>query len=169
MKKCRHALSAAAALVIAGLAPLPAQASEILNLPYSAGSPTAACFAITAFGFSGGTTPNTCYVDFPLTVPTGHTVKQITVLHGTVSFLPYPAIEAYLAIQPFASPEGTINEFDWVSSNYFADGTLQKDQIMAQWGKSFPDQFVMQIDNLYHVVVKLDQAAWVAGLQVTYE
>jgi len=170
----------AAMLALAAYSAVPAQASEVLNIPFSAAysredSPNN-CAPNFGFGLaSPAPAPVSCYLEFPLTVPVGRTIKQISVLHGTDEFLANPFIEAYVAVQPIAAPWGGFQTqlFYWSSNAQVASGTVASERLMAQTGVpplvSYPDAFVTQSNRMYHVIMHLVNGAYVAGLQVTYD
>jgi hypothetical protein len=108
-----------------------------------------------------------CRLDFPLTVPVGHTIQQIFVIHGNDVFdYASGAIEAKLVAMNFQPPvQTTTTMFDWISS-----GSLLIDThpLMAQVGKLYLDQFQVLPNTAYEVEVTLSSGGQVSAVAVTY-
>ena len=108
-----------------------------------------------------------CVVDFPLTVPVGRTIQQISVVHG-LDFLTYAfdKIEAKLVVMSYQPPQ-QINTtmFDWVSTS---NTIIDTHPMMAQFGKLYPDQFQVLANTAYQVEVTLSPGAQVSAIVVTY-
>jgi len=82
--------------------------------------------------------------------------------------LPQPAITALVRSRgnDFANDQSIM--FYWTSSTPVPNNVLAKSNLMAQFGKTFPNAFVVQSDTMYQVEVQLTDLSFVTGLQVTY-
>lgn len=109
-----------------------------------------------------------CDFAFPLTIPPGHTIEQITIVHGTLANHGLAVVNAYLSTLNFAtSVPGT--EFEWLSSAVVPDGTFQGTHLMNQTKFGYPDEFVTQPNTMYQIVAHVEDGAFVTGLQVIYQ
>jgi hypothetical protein len=158
------------------LSAVPAFATDVLNLPASAGVPTSGdpsenCYMPSGISFVAPFDGTFCEVAFPLSVPVGHTIKQIAVLHGDNVNFPDPNIHVWLDERQLIAPFGYQVPFTWDNGSVqvLPLGSLQMTPLMAQFGKLFPDAFVVQPTYSYAVVVHLWHGALVEGLQITYE
>lgn len=146
--------------------------AEVVNIPWSAAIQATPnpedCAIYFPLGF--GTGSNECYVDFPLSIPVGHTIEQIAVLHSTDNMFPngQPFIEAFLSVATLAPAWNDAGKFAWSSSNAVPTGTIDRHTLMAQFGKVYVDQFVVAPSTNYTVHVSLQYGAAVSGIEVTY-
>ena len=169
----RHLLSVAA--LICGYAGTHASAAETITIPFSAamqrtsGTFDACDIDLGGSIFTPDPTPAVCSIDFPLTIPAGHTIDQIWVIHGDDGFFPYRQIQAWLGTQDSAAPFDSNVLFLWTDSSTPPFGTIVTDHLMAQSYKAFPDAFMVAPGTLYHVVVRLYGSAILYGLSVRYE
>lgn len=149
-----------------------AHASEFVTIPWSAAFQTnpGPNECIPYFPYFFGSTASECYVDFPLSIPAGRTIQQISVLHGTDNQLPVgqPYIEAYLEIVTLLPAAGDTLKFLWNSVDVVPSGTFDRHPLMAQFGKNYYDQFQVATYTTYHVLVALQNGAQVAGIEVIY-
>jgi hypothetical protein len=170
MKKYQRGLMTAT-LALGAYAAIPAHA-EVLNIPASAaiytGSPGSECGTYVGIGIA---TSSICDFEIPLTVPVGHTIQQVSVVHGTDNniFLPPPVISASLSTLDFATPF-VGGQFSWSSFDYLPNGVFQVTRLMAQtkFG-AYPNAFLVQPNTMYEVVLHIEGTAFATGLQVTYQ
>jgi hypothetical protein len=168
MKKYHRGLMAAT-LALSSYAAIPAHA-EVLNIPGSAaiysGYPGNDCGSDPGVGIFSWTI---CDFEIPLTIPAGHTIQQISVVHGTANLYPNPEIEAQLLHVDFV-PGGYVWQFPWSSVDHVPDGEFQVSRLMAQtkFG-GYPDAFLVQPNTIYKVVLHIESGALATGLQVTYQ
>lgn len=172
-QSCRGFL--AASLVLSSCVVSHAQASEVLNIPSSSAierhaDPLDACNINLGASIGADTpAPSGCFLDFPLTIPAGHTIDQIYVFHGTAVGVPNPFIDAFVATQAVVPPYNNNWSFDYQSTAAVPAGTIASSRLMAQAGKVYVDAFLVRTDTVYHVVVHLVNGAYVSGLQVIYD
>jgi hypothetical protein len=172
MKKYQRGLMAAT-LALSTYAATPAHA-EVLNIPASASIYTAAagdCGYYSGFGVSG--IPNSCYFEIPLTIPAGHTIQQISVVHRDfIGPFPLPAYSASLSSIDFSTGVVSNGQFPWDSFGNPPNDALQVKRLMAQPvfpKNTYPDAFLVQPNTLYEVALHVEGSAIVTGLQVTYQ
>lgn len=167
----------AALLFAAGsYASVSAHAETTINIPYEAGRPEVPENCVGGdFGTGAwlrkpsAAGSEYCNVDFPITLPTGSTVKQIVLLHNGFPVLAgYNIITAYLGAQSIASPVVLPTQFFWASSALIGY-TVVHTNLMQQSGGTYPDAFVMLPDRVYHVIVHVSGPSAVNGLQVIYD
>jgi hypothetical protein len=165
------------ALSLSAAAAITANASEVLTIPAHAALPTdgdpSACVASAVFGF-WGPTGGQCYLDFPLTIPVGHTIQQIAVVHSTNAMNPAGAfISSFVGTLTFSSVPAQENQlFLWSSfGQVLPSGSYDRHQLMAQVaapkGTLYPDSFPIVAGTTYHVFVQLENT-YLAGIEVTY-
>jgi hypothetical protein len=168
MKKFQRGLMAAT-LALSSYVAIPAHA-EVLNIPGSAaiysGFPGNDCGSDPGLGIF---TYSICDFDIPLTIPAGHTIQQISVVHATANLDPNPVIGAQLFHVDFVTSSSGY-QFAYGSVDHVPDGTFQVSRLMAQtkFG-GYPDAFLVQPNTLYKVVLHLETGALATGLQVTYQ
>lgn len=167
MKKYQRGLMAAT-LALSSYAAIPAYA-EVLNIPASAalmsGDSLGSGCHIGPF-ISADVSGGICDFQIPLTVPTGHTIQQISVVYSVANNPSF--IHASLEVLDFVTPmEST--QFEWLS-NPGPNGVLQVNRLMAQtkYG-AYPDAFLVQPNTMYQVLLHLEDGAFAAGLQITYQ
>lgn len=175
--KIRH-LAAAVMTVIASAA-TPAKASEVLNLSYSAGTgvqdPISLCYTDESEGMTAvDPSPNECRVEFPLTVPVGRTVKQISVLYDTFPTGVTGFIQAHLTSRKYGTPGAGayVQEFDWSSSPSVPANTIAVGHLMDQSigiPTAYPEAFVVQSNRVYEVTVIVHDSARLTGIRVLYD
>lgn len=154
--------------------------AEVVNIPYSAAlqsnpDPDLAPNCIPDAGIAPHrftTLGQVCHLDFPLTVPAGHTIQQIFVIHSQSSMYnndPTCAIEASLAVTTLTTPITTVPKFDWAAPCFLPSGfTVESQPLMAQFGKLYPDQFQVLLNTNYQVDVTLTNGAEIEGIAVLY-
>jgi hypothetical protein len=162
----------AALAAICALASVSAHAGTFLNIPAAQATPnyesTNCGFWISAY-YSFGQPAGNCTIEFPLTLPAGTTIEQIAVIHGTsYPLLPQPAISVLVRSRGNAFANDQSIMFSWNSTTPVPLNVLAKTNLMAQFGKTFPDAFVVQNDTMYQVEITLTDLSYVTGLQVTY-
>lgn len=111
-----------------------------------------------------------CYVYFPVTVPVGHTIQQIAVLHGTGPMDPNspPFIHAYLS--SVDQQVNTSQNFLWQSTAVFPltiDRHPLMQEIITAHGTVYPDAFQVAAKTTYNVIVAVQYHS-VVGLEITY-
>jgi hypothetical protein len=168
-----------AAIIFAASAAAQNSNAETVYIPYSAalqgnqgeGDPALNCRPnlVTPGGdyrFSN-ITDFDCRLDFPLTVPVGHTIQQISVIYGTNTFwYASGAIAAKLVVTSLQPPaQSTTTKFDW---NYVSTLPLEVHPLMATFGKVYIDQFPVAANTSYQVEVTLSSGAQVSAIAVTY-
>ncbi len=174
MKISLRVLSASLAMLSA-LFVTPAFATDTLYIPASAANPAAGdpdfyCYVgPPGISFTASQAATYCEVGFPLTIPVGHTIKQIAVIHADTGNFADPYIQTYLDIRQTFPPYSPSSMFFWDSTTPVPGGTVATTKLMAQVGKTYPDAFVVQMGNLYTVIVRVAEGARVDGLQITYE
>lgn len=163
----------AASLISAAPIP-PAQPDSVVNIPAAAGHPAANAPDNYCYNAAGTTVfvatdaNKACIVMFPISVPVGHSIKQIAVIHDNNSNYPDPSIVAYLDAREFQAPYGYDVEFYWSSSTPVVAGTIETTRLMSQLGNTYYDTFTAAGDVIYNVAVQLNHGAIVHGIQVTY-
>jgi hypothetical protein len=162
----------AAFAAICALASVSAHAGTVLNIPAAQAIPSADSsncdFWIDTYS-SVEQPAGFCRVEFPLTLPAGTTIEQIAVIHGTsYPLLPQPTISVLVRKMgnDFVNDQSLM--FSWNSTTPVPNNVLAKSNMMAQFGKIFPDAFVVQSDAMYQVEVTLHDWSYVTGLQITY-
>ncbi len=166
---------AAAVLALFNLMSFSANASSVLNIPFSAGVTVAqlgeACTMIPGH-FYGSEVGTPCNIDFPIEVPVGHSIQQITVIHSTNTADSNPFIFAKLAITEFY-PFHVEPYFIWTSTDLVPDGAVDFHNLMTQTttkaGTLYPDQFQVLPNTMYHLHVLIQDLAAIEGLQITYQ
>jgi len=110
-----------------------------------------------------------CILKFPLTIPMGHTIQQIFVSYGTDSLYPggAPYIAAMLATVDLNVHSENL-DFMWSSTSSVPDGTIVSHKLMAQVGKTYPDQFAVASNTTYQVLVQFEHGVIVYGVSVVY-
>ena len=169
LQQIARAVVALSAAIIA-----PAYATELVTIPASIAIPASTnpdndCYVEAAVGFVAEAAFGFCQVDFPLTIPSGHTIKQISVIHGDKNFYGDPFVYAFLAFTHIGVPYDTASTFYKESHVPLIYPAVQGMPLMAQIGKLFPDSFVVQPGAIYHVIVHLERGTTVEGIQVIYE
>jgi hypothetical protein len=163
----------AAFATLCSLASVSAHAN-FLNIPAAQATPSyestnCGIYAINGY-FALTQQPEFCKVEFPLLLPAGSTIKQITVVHGTsYPLLPQPTISASLRTLGNNSLGSQTISFNWSSTTPVPNDVLLKSNLMAQFGKLYPDAFIVQSDTMYQVEVSLADLSFVTGVQVTYD
>lgn len=172
MKKYQRGLMAAT-LALCSYVAIPAAYADVLNIPVSAalmnGDPLASgCQVGNGPYISSVVLGGICDFQIPLTVPTGHTIQQISVIYGDKNIGP-ALIYAGLSALNFVTPPDSM-QFESMWGGPVPAGALQVKRLMAQtkYG-AYPDAFVVQPNTMYQVVLHLDSGAIAAGLQVTYQ
>ena len=159
-------------LSIALLASTSAGASQVVNIPWSAAMPvtqnTDLCQTMQPFAYFAFDTE--CYVWFPISVPVGHTIQQIAVIHMTDSMNPNPPlIFAVLDTMDHAQNESQL--FYWSSTNPVAANTLERrplmQEIVTKSGTVYPDAFQVAPNTMYSVLVGLTNHG-VSAIELTY-
>jgi hypothetical protein len=166
-------------VVLAAMLSVNAQATETLNLPYSAGviqtiqdtcgiSPQGGLIAV----FGG-----TCYVDVPVALSSSRTIKQITTYYGSVgagssyiqAWLGFKDLRAAASNNAFES----VQAFYWSSTNTVADAAMAGQNLMAQSGIypyiTYPDAFAVDSTRAYFVRVVITAQSEFFGVRVTYD
>jgi hypothetical protein len=163
MKKHHRGL-VAATLALFGYVAIPAQA-DTLNMPISAAFMNSGDGSgCQIWGWPDGIGPKElgaiCDFEFPMTIPAGHTVQQIEVIHsGNLGF-----ITAFLGTLDFAT-SATAVKLQWLSNNSVPPGTYEVSPLITS-----PKQyFVVQPNTTYRVVLHLEDGGDVAGLRITYQ
>lgn len=120
-----------------------------------------------AFAGPGGV----CYIEIPISIPAGRTIEQVSVIHGSFSFLPSPYVLAGLWSTATNGPIDDNFLFYWESSDYVPDDTVQRTHLMTQnlIGTTYPDAFTVDANRMYTVDFNVSGATFVSGLQVTYK
>ncbi len=160
-----------AVLALVGFANIAAHADE-LDIPASAaqmgGDPMGSACVVQngMYGITSEPVVGFCDFIFPLTIPAGRTIQQITVLHGTLG--PPPSYISANLTTLNTSAFTSATEFQWGSTSQVPSG-LQATRLMLQTKFGYPDAFVTQVNTTYQVVVHVEQGAFVDGLQVTYQ
>lgn len=148
-----------------------ALAGAVLNVPASEAKVVDAGSSNCAFDrgfFSPTPQPEYCVLDFPITVPAGTTIKQATVIYGMGNG--NPAISADLISMGNTSWGDQAYLFNWFSYAPLQNtNELARGNLMAQFGKNYPDAFSVATDKMYILEVHLVDGAYVTGVQVTYE
>jgi len=162
-----------AAMSLSALFVSPAYATDTLYMPPSSaipsqGDPDNYCY-VTAIAIAATQPATFCEVGFPVTIPVGHTIKQIAVMHDDNLLFPDPYIQAELDTRQMFAPFLYDDQFHWDSQGPVPGGTIVTSRLMAQTGKLYPDAFVVQMGIVYTVVVRLVDGAVIDGLQITYE
>jgi hypothetical protein len=150
----------------------PPQADTVINIPATAASaegsdPVNDCY-VGEISFAGSDVTKHCVVTFPITVPVGHAIKQITVLHSNNWLYPDPDIHGYLDTRQFVAPYSHDDAFVWDSSTPVPGGTIEATRLMSQLGNTYYDAFTVDSGTTYSVVVWLFHGAVINGLQITY-
>jgi hypothetical protein len=173
----KHHSGLAATLVAAlSCAALPAHA-DVLDLPVSAGfmnsSDGSGC---QINGWPKGIGPKelgaTCDFEFPVTIPVGHTIQQIEIVHAAGANAG-AFITAFLGTVDFVSSSTTM-QFQWLSNAIIPAGSFVASPLMKQVqlhpsGVGYPDAFVVQPNTMYRVVLHLEDGGDVTGLRITYQ
>jgi hypothetical protein len=169
--------SAGAALIaLCAWIAIPAYASETIYIPASAAHPDLTdpsnnCKIESDGAFYAMTpAPYLCKLYFPITIPAGHTIQQIGIVHGDLApAVPNPTTAAFLLTSQI--PTGLDQKFWWSSVIPIPNNTLEVTPIMAQTlvpKFPYPDAFVVQSDTTYVVAVLVQNGSHVAGVQITY-
>ena len=169
----------AAILIAAGMLGATNSKAETVVIPYSAAlqgnqgedDPLNSCrpnlnWPTGDYRFSS-ITDSGCRLDFPLQVPIGHTIQQISVIHSTnLWWYASGAIEAKLVVMGLQPPvQTTTTMFDWSA---MGNWVFDIHPLMAQFGKTFPDAFQVLPSTAYEVEVLLSPGAQVSAIAVTY-
>ena len=113
--------------------------------------------------------PEFCQLLFPIDLPAGTVIKQISIVHGTYSVgLPSPSISAELRTMSNGSWSDQTESFAWTSAVPVANDANVVSPIMAQSGKLYPDAFTMETNKMYVVQVSLTDGSYATGLQIIY-
>jgi len=162
-KMCRLGLMA-----LISVAGATAARAETVTIPYSAALPRYVAGENCIDGTLSWSSDNQpCLLRFPLTVPAGHNIQQILVLHTTNSLFPgTPSIQAWVE-KVSINPAVESGAFLWSSSAYVPDGTIDSHPLMSTL-KGFPDQFAVSSNVIYQVVVDMFNGAGLYGIQVIY-
>jgi hypothetical protein len=173
----------AAALLAAGIFGATNSKAETVVIPYSAAlqgnqgqddpanncSPNlswpAADYRFSSIGISD------CRLDFPLQIPVGHTIQQISVIHGTNTlWYANGAIDAKLVVMSFQAPmQTTTTMFDWSAmGNWLIDSHPLMAQLVTQYGTVYLEQFQDLPNKAYEVEVALSPGAQVSAIAITY-
>jgi len=174
MKTFQRGLIALSSVFCLGAA-ICANASEVLTIPASAAHPydgdPSAC--IPGANYYWGPDGATCYLTVPLTIPVGHTIQQVAIVHSTDSMIPgAPFIQSFVGDLRYASPLANDTHFLWTSWDYVPDGTFEAHRLMKQivvpgGGTTYPDAFVVAPDTAYYVFLQIEnESFW--GVRVTY-
>lgn len=173
MKKYQRSLMAAT-LALSSYAAIPAHA-EVLNIPASAAiyiGATGDCEYYSGLGINGA--PGFCEFEIPLTVPAGHTIQQISVVHRDIVGVPIPnpVYLASLSSIDFSTGVFSSGQFLWTSSGNLPNDAFKVTRLMAQPvfpKNTYPDAFLVQPNTMYEVSLYIEGSAIVTGLQVTYQ
>ena len=150
-----------------------------MNLTFSAAYRYGASCTYTLHGGARnqGGTPSFCWLEIPLPIEAGRTLKQITVFHGTDG-AGLSSIDAYLAYKELrpsqvADASGWNHLADWSSTSAIAGGAMSSGELMTEIGSpplvSYPDAFTLAPDRAYYVRVTIGQQAEFFGLRVLYD
>jgi hypothetical protein len=169
MIRFRHRVATAS--VVAALLCAACASAETVTVPYQAAlAMDDACVATDALGWRTDDDDATCVVQFPLVVPVGRKLEQITVLHGTTDYAVASNFRAALDVYHATTPwQQAFDEFvyeDPIVHNAF---DVQATRLMQQSGKVFPDAFTVQAATVYSVDVTASYDAFVVGIEVQYE
>lgn len=163
-----------AALALCSYVAAPAYA-DVLNIPASAalmnGDPlgSGCSVANASRSISASDLGSTCDLEIPLTVPTGHTIQQIAVVHGNEIIGGGALIYTALNTLDFPSAANS-SHFELISTTPVPIGTFQATRLMTQLKNgTYVDAFTVLPNTMYQVVVHLESGAFVTGLQVTYQ
>ena len=164
MKKHQKGL-VAAAFTLFGCAAIPAYA-DTLNMPISAAFMNSGDGSgCEIWGWPNGIGPSElgaiCDLEFPITIPAGHTVSQIEVVHGAGANAGF--ITAFLGTLDFTTA-ATAMKYQWLSNNPVPPGTYQSSPLM-----SHGVTFVVQPNTMYRLVMHLEDGGDVSGLRITYQ
>jgi hypothetical protein len=145
--------------------------AETVVVPFESALPmNDTCDPVDALGWHPRHDGDTCIVRFPIVVPVGKKIEQITVLHGTTDYAAASEIDASLTVYPATTPwQQALDEFPFHDATVHGAFDVQATPLMHQTGKIFPDAFAMQGSTVYCVSVRLAYDAFVAGLQLTYD
>lgn len=169
MIKIRPCIGAA---LVAGCALFAASASaETVVIPFQSALPmNDTCVPTDALGWHPRDDGDTCIVRFPLSVPVGRRIEQITVLHGTTDYAAASVLDAALTIYPATTPwQQAFDMFALHDATVYDAFDVQATRLMAQNGKVYPDAFVAIDDVVYDVSVALSSSAFVAGVKLTIQ
>ena len=149
-------------------------ATDTLYLPASTANPAVGdawsdCYSDFGELFTAPTAGISCDITFPITLPVGHTIKQIAVIHHDNLVFPNASISAYLQGRQLAPPYQDYDAFFWDQVSPVPSGTRATDRMMAQSGKLYPDAFVVQMGFTYTIHMTVRNGAVIDGLQITYE
>jgi hypothetical protein len=166
-----RAAIASAALLCSGSALIQAHASEVLTIPYSSALATvdASNSCLNNYPYHWQTGTNGCALMFPLNIPVGHVVHQISVLRSTdTAPAPAPFFEVTLSVSDLVAV-ATQERFVWSSNDYVAAGTIENRKIMRQTKIAYPDEFSVAPNTNYQVYVLMSEGAYVFAVQVVYD
>ena len=170
MKMCIYGVAAAFGLTLLAANPVRA---DTLNIPAAAartGSTlTPSCDAQFGVDYISG--HEACYVEFPISVPVGHSIQQIAILHSTDNSFLFPLVTATLQVTHL-SPLSTSPEFSWISVDPVFTGSVDDHKLMSEivsrGGTVYVDQFVVEPKTMYSVILQLQNGAAVEGVEITY-
>lgn len=148
---------------------IPASAAQV-----HADSATNNCELDLGTSFVASTaSPDSCDLDFPISLPIGATIDQIAIAHGDDDQnFATPSIEAWLQTTQVLSPYTGSTQFDKQSSTVVPNGQVALMRLMKQialGNHAYPDAFPIVEGAMYHVIVRLHDGATTQGLQITYQ
>ena len=145
--------------------------AETVVIPFQSALPMSeSCDALDALGWHPRHDDETCLVRFPIVVPVGRKIEQITVLHGTTDYAAASVFDAALTIYPATTPwQQAFDLFAIHDATVYGAFDVEATRLMAQSGKIFPDAFVVGDDVVYDVSITLSDSAFVAGVKVTVQ
>jgi hypothetical protein len=145
--------------------------AETVVIPFQSALPMSeSCDALDALGWQPRHDDETCIVRFPIVVPVGKHIEQITVLHGTTDYAAASVFDAALTVYPATTPwQQAFDLFAVHDATVYGAFDVQATRLMAQSGKVFPDALVVSDDGVYDVSIALQSSAFVAGVRLTYQ
>jgi hypothetical protein len=166
-----QAAVAAVALLCGGSAVTQAQASQVLTIPYSSAQATInsgdSCLNNYPYHWQSGT--NGCALMFPLNIPVGHVIHQISVVRSTNDApAPIPYFQAALEVTDLTAVTSQ-ERFLWVPNNYAPSGTTENHRLMRQTKVGYLDEFSVAPDTSYQVFVLMYPGAYTFAVQVVYD
>jgi hypothetical protein len=148
---------------------IPASAAQV-----HADSATNNCeLDLGAFFAASTASPDSCDLDFPISLPIGSTIDQIAIAHGVddANFA-VPSIEAWLQTTEVVSPYTGSTQFEKQAPAVVPKGEVALMRLMRQIPLSnhmYPDAFPVVEGTMYHVIVRLHDGATTQGLQISYQ
>ena len=171
MKNISHMGAALAALC--ALAAMPLHASTVLKIPVAGGKDVNVtgyhCFSDEYFSGSDQSPPSICQVSFPINLPVGTTIHQITMEVVSEGLDPNPSATGRVDYHGDGSAWIEANLFE-VSTSAFPAYPQTVTIPLMPVGKNNPGSFSLQEFGSYSVTVDLQGVdVFVRGITVTYD